>query len=368
MKFSKLFSVLAIALVLTLTACGNSATSNEKDAATTAEVAETPAEEETAGEEALESENDTSSDEGVEYPLTITHALGEIVLESKPERIATIGWGNQDVPLALGVVPVGASEANYGVIDGSGMLPWTKEGYEVLGVDEPVLFRDTDGLDYEAIADAEPDVILAAYSGITQEEYNLLSEIAPVVAYPNLPWQTFWRDQIVLDAEGMGMKAEGEELVSELDQLIAEKTSEYPQIEGKKAAFFYFYPTDFGKFFIYLPSDPRADYLVDLGMEFPESVLALADDSDSFAIEISAENIEAITDVDIIIAYGDEALLEALQADPLLGTIPAIERGSVVMLEDGTPMAASSTPSALSIPASIDEYLNMLGEAADKVK
>ena len=38
-------------------------------------------------------------------------------------------------------------------------------------------------LDFEAISDANPDVILAAYSGITQEEYDTLSEIAPVVAY-----------------------------------------------------------------------------------------------------------------------------------------------------------------------------------------
>ena len=51
-----------------------------------------------------------------------------------------------------------------------------------------------DGLDYEAISDSNPDIILAAYSGITQEEYDLLSEIAPVVAYPENAWQTLWRD------------------------------------------------------------------------------------------------------------------------------------------------------------------------------
>ena len=71
--------------------------------------------------------------------------------------------------------------------------------------------------------------------------------------------------------------------------------------------------------------------------------------------------------MDIIIAYGDAALLEALQADSLIGTIPAIARGSVVLIEDGTPLAASGTPSALSIPATIDEYLGLIGKAADQV-
>ena len=60
-----------------------------------------------------------------------------------------------------------------------------------LGVDNPNIFQDTDGLDFEAISDANPDVILAAYSGITQEEYDILSEIAPVVAYQTRSLDSF---------------------------------------------------------------------------------------------------------------------------------------------------------------------------------
>ena len=304
----------------------------------------------------------------LDYPIKINHAFGETVIESKPQRVATISWGNQDVALSLGIIPVGVSQANYGVLDDSGLLPWTLEGFKKLGEDTPAIFRDTDGLDYAAISDAQPDVILAAYSGITKEEYNLLSQIAPVVAYPNLPWQTLWRDQIIINATGMGMKAQGESLVHELEQLLEEKTNMYPQIEDKKAAFFYFNAADLGKFYIYLPSDPRVAYLADLGMEIPDSVKNLAKESDSFALEISAENIDLIEDVDIIITYGDDNLLQALKSHPLIGTLPAVKRDSVVIIEDGTPLAASGTPSALSIPATIDEYLSLMAEAADKVK
>ncbi|OYP25171.1 iron ABC transporter permease, partial [Lachnotalea glycerini] len=227
---------------------------------------------------------ETESAQEVEYPIIIKHAFGETVIETKPEKIATISWGNQDVPLALGVVPVGVSEANYGVTDDSGLLPWTKEAFTQLGVETPNLFHDTDGLDYEAISDAQPDVILASYSGITQEEYNLLSEIAPVIAYPTVAWQTYWREQIILDAAGMGMETEGEQLVTDLEQLIAEKSAKYTQIENKTAAFFYFNPADLGKFYVYLPTDPRAAYLTDPGMSVPDSVKKLAENADSFAI------------------------------------------------------------------------------------
>lgn len=377
MKLRKLSSILAIALVISMTGCSNSATksSDVTENVTSSDTAESVASSDTTEASASSStaesttaEESTSTDSAAQYPITIKHALGETVIESKPERIATIGWGNHDVPLALGVIPVGISEANYGVTDGSGLLPWTKEKFTELGVDNPVIFKDTDGLDYEAISDAQPDVILAAYSGITQEEYDLLSEIAPVVAYPTAAWQTFWRDQIIMDATGMGMQAEGEQLVSNLEQLITEKTSAYPQIKGKTAAFFYFSPSDLGTFYVYLPTDPRAAYLNDLGMEVPASVAKMAEENDSFAVELSAENVDLLQDIDIIIAYGDDTLLKALQADSLVGTIPAVKNGSVALLTDGTPLAASSTPSALSIPAYIDEYLGLIGEAADKVK
>jgi iron complex transport system substrate-binding protein len=367
MKLKKLSSILAIVLSVSLTACSNTSTdpSNKENTAAVNEVTVTPAVETT---EANSESTDTALVDEVEYPIVIQHAFGETIIEKRPERVATISWANQDVPLALGVIPVGISEANYGVTDGSGMLPWTAEAFKNLEVENPVLFNDTDGLDFEAISDAQPDVILAAYSGITQEEYDLLSEIAPVVAYPTLAWQTYWRDQIIMDATGMGRKAEGEQLVAELEQLIAEKIVSYPQIAGKSAAFFYFNPSDLGKFYIYLSTDPRAAYLSDLGMKVPESVNKLAEGAASFALEISAENVDILKDVDIIVAYGDASLLETLQADSLVGTIPAVQRGSIALIQDGTPLAASGTPSALSIPATIDEYLNLIGEAADNVE
>ena len=225
-----------------------------------------------------------------------------------------------------------------------------------------------DGLDYEAISDSNPDIILAAYSGITQEEYDLLSEIAPVLAYPENAWQTLWRDQITMNATALGKKDEGDALVKELETLISDKTSKYSDIEGKTAVFCYFNPADLGKFYIYLPSDPRAAYLTDLGFEFPESISELAKESDSFSIEVSSENIDVLKDADIIVSYGNDELLKALQNDALLSTVPAVKNGAVALIEDGSELSASCTPSALSIPATIDEYLEIMANAASKVK
>jgi iron complex transport system substrate-binding protein len=312
-------------------------------------------------------ETPATQDENTEYPIVIKHAFGETVIKSKPERVATIQWANHDVVLALGVVPVGFSAANFGVQDGSGLLPWTAKKLEELGVKDPDVFQDTDGLDFEAISDSNPDVILAAYSGITQEDYDLLNKIAPVVAYPNAPWATTWREQVLLNATGMGMEAEGEQLIKETENSVNEKLSQYPQIKDKKVVWVNFSGTDMSKLHIYTPVDSRVSFLYELGMIYPESITKQITDPTSYSLSLSAENAADLYDADLIIGYGNDELYQAVKADSLLGKIPAIQRGSVVFIDTDTPLVAAGTPNPLSISYTIDEYLKLIGGAIDKI-
>lgn len=321
---------------------------------------------EAASSEEAESEEETS--EEVTYPITIEHAFGETVIESKPERIATIGWENQDTPLALGVAPVGVSAANYGMVTDNNLHPWTDEAFANLGVEKPVVFDDVDGLDFEQISDCNPDVILAAYSGMTQEDYDTLSEIAPVIPYKEKAWNTSWREQTIENAEGMGMKPEGEKKVKEVEDLIAEKLEEYPQLEGIPTAFCWISADDFSTFYVYLPTDPRAAYLLDLGFTLPESVQKLAGETDDFNITVSRENADQLDDIQLMVVYGDEDLLKSLQEDKLMSQIPAIKNGAVALVDSTSALAGACTPSILSIPYEIDEYLQLLSDAAENIK
>lgn len=354
MKTKKFYSLMAMLFVamglLVVAGCSDKETSTDEKKSN-----------ETTG-------SSNSEDSATQYPIVIKHALGETVIEEKPERVATVAWANHDVALALGVVPVGFSAANYGVQDESGMLPWTAEKLKELGEENPNIYQDTDGIDFEAISDSNPDVILAAYSGITQEEYDTLSEIAPVVAYPEIPWVITWRDQILYNSKGMGMEEEGKQLIADTEKLIQDKANEFPEIKGKKAAFGMFNATDLSKFYIYTPADPRGELLEELGMEYPESIKAQVQDENSFYIELSAENADALNDAEILIAYGDDNTLKALQADPILGKVPAIKNGTVLIIPDNTPLAAAGNPNPLSIQYTIDEYVTLISEVAKKLK
>ncbi|MGW5879922.1 iron-siderophore ABC transporter substrate-binding protein [Nocardiopsis terrae] len=299
-------------------------------------------------------------------PVEVEHALGTTTIESEPERVATVNWANHEVPLALGVVPVGMAAANFGDDNDDGVLPWVEEKLQELDAETPVLFDETDGIDFEAVADTRPDVILAAYSGLTQEDYDTLSEIAPVVAYPETAWGTSWRDTIELNSAALGMADEGAELIAGLEDEITEAVAEYPQIEGASAMFLtHVDTTDLSEVSFYTTHDTRALFFDDIGLRTPQSVADASAETDQFSLTHSAERADAFDDVDVIVTYGGEELVTALEGDPLLSQMPAVRDSAVVGLPGDSPLGTAANPTPLSISWVLDDYLSLLAEAAD---
>ncbi|WP_166389776.1 ABC transporter substrate-binding protein [Nocardioides ochotonae] len=303
------------------------------------------------------------ADSGATYPITIEHALGTTEIPERPERVATVNWANHEVPLALGVVPVGMAAANFGDDDGDGLLPWVSDRLEELDAETPVLFDETDGIDFEAVANTAPDVILAAYSGLTQEDYDTLQEIAPVVAYPEAPWSTDWREMITLSSKAMGMAEEGEELVADLEGEIADTVAAHPGLEGTGAMFLtHVDTTDLSEVSFYTTHDTRARFFEDLGLATPASIADASAKTDQFSLTRSAEQIDGLDDVELIVTYGDETLVEALEGDPLLSKMPAVANGAIVLLPNN-PLGTAANPTPLSISYVLEDYVTMLAEA-----
>lgn len=305
------------------------------------------------------------ADDGTTYPIVIKHALGTTTISKKPERVVTVAWANHEVPLALGIVPVGFAAANFGDDDGDGLLPWVAEKLKELGVEKPVLFDEGDGIDFEAVAATQPDVILAAYSGLSQSDFDTLSQIAPVVAYPDAPWSTDWREIIRLNSAGLGMKAEGEALIARIEKEIASVVTGHPQLAGKKAMFVtHLDATNLSIVNFYTANDSRVKFFADLGLTSPKSVVD-ATKPGQFAAGVSAERVDAFDDVDIVVTYGSQPLLDAMRADPLLSRMPAVTNDSIVML-GRNPLGTASNPTPLSISWVLKDYADLLAKAAAK--
>lgn len=300
-----------------------------------------------------------------DYPITIPHAFGSTVIAEKPQRVATVNSGNHEVPLALGVVPVGMAAANYGDDDGDGVLPWVEEKLAELGAQTPVLFDEGDGIDFERVAATQPDVILAAYSGLTQADYDTLSRIAPVVAYPDGAWTTEWRQMIRMNSAGMGMAAEGDALIARMEGQIAQAIARHPQLQGKTAMFVtHLDTTNLSVINFYSANDTRVKFFQDLGLSMPRSVIQATQPGQFFG-SISAERIDAFDDVDIVVTYGGPVLLAAMRLDPLFRHMPAVANDAIVVLRND-PLGNAANPTPLGLPYVLEDYAALLAEAAQK--
>ena len=104
-------------------------------------------------------------------------------------------------------------------------------------------------------------------------------------------------------------------------------------------------------------------------MTIPDSVAKASQaDPDNFYLEFASENADQVSDVELMVMYGEASELAGIQAHPLLGTIPAIKNGAVAFVGNGTPLSAATNPGPLSIPWGIKDYVDLIAAAADKVQ
>ena len=311
----------------------------------------------------------TKSGDSGAFPVTISSALGDATIEKAPKRVATWGWGAQDVALALGVVPVAMPKFTYGG-NGNGVLPWDAEQIAKLGAKTPQLLTgaDTDQVPFEEFVTAKPDVILAPLSGLSQNDFDTLSKIAPVVAYPKQAWGTSWQDQTDIVGKALGMSKQATALKKGTQDKVASLAAKYPVLKGK--TFLYAAANQPGVLNVYRATDTRVQLLNDLGLTNSPSLKTLdAKSGDgSFFFQLSYENLSKI-DADLLVMYFDkQSSVDAFEADPLVAALPNITEGRFAPIVGESFVMASSAPSVLSIPWMLDRYVPTLAAAADKVK
>jgi iron complex transport system substrate-binding protein len=296
------------------------------------------------------------------FPVTIKHALGETVIPAAPQRIVTLGWSSTDAAIALGTVPVGFPSFRSAGFD-KDIVPWVEEGIAKAGAPGPTTFDDTAGAPIEKIAALKPDLILAVYSGITEDEYKLLSQIAPVVAYPEHPWTATWQQVIAISGEAMGKSAEATALVAELEAFIKAEAAKYPALAGKSAVTLIDYN---GAAAIHSADDARAKLLALAGLVIPERSPA-GGELQGFWYPLSYENFDQIP-ADILIGFfNSPELADEFFARPYIDSAPQVKSGAYVKMDDRILNMSVISSSALSIRWGMPRYFEKIAAAAESV-
>jgi len=281
------------------------------------------------------------------FPITVENAYGSTTIEEEPERVATWGWGSTEAAIKAGVYPVAVAEQLWTVGAGN-LLPWVEEAYDAAGVEHPSLLTD-DGsgttVPYDEFIAAKPDLILAPYSGLTEEQYDTLSDIAPVVAFPDDPWTTPWDETIRITATALGRSEQGEKILSDIDAFFADEAEKHPEFAGKTIAGIWANPNNLS---IYTGLDPRVAIMAKLGFEVAPSVAALDTSDGGFFYEMSYEKADQL-DADVIISYHEtEEDATTLLANPKALAVPAIKSGAVAKVVGRVNVSSVSPPTALS--------------------
>ncbi|WP_418060229.1 iron-siderophore ABC transporter substrate-binding protein [Pimelobacter simplex] len=302
------------------------------------------------------------------FPVTVDHVFGSTTIPSKPRRVVTIGWITHDIVAALGVVPVGVPKTWGG--DDEGFTPWFRTQVEdVLDADLPQILTEGEEPDFEQILGLQPDLILAPHSGITENQYKRLSEIAPTVAYAERPWVSgSWRDLTQVVATALGEQDRATELIAQTQTAIDTASAAHPALAG--TSFLYGVSLSDGatELGVYVAADPRVAFLREFGLvDSPSLGKALGTiGKEDFYGAASLEVLDTI-ETDLFVGWSASADETRLTLEhPSFSRWAPIADGHYYVLQDDTMAMATNGPNLLSIPWAIDEgFVDDLAKAVD---
>jgi len=290
------------------------------------------------------------------YPVTIEHAYGTTEIPAEPERVVSLGYTEQDAILLFGVRPIAVRYA-FGPTDDV-YFPWADE---LAGDSEPeILPRET--VNPEQIAALRPDVIMAITAGLTEEEYDTLSEIAPVVVQP-AEFEAFgtpWQDQTLVTGKVFGQEERAQEIVDEVQAKFDEVAAQHPELEGVEFALS---GTPYeGEYPFNSSLDSRSQFFTGLGMVVPEELDEIA--GDEFYGTVSRERADLLDRDVVLFQSGSPEERAGIEADPLLSALPVVQEGRSMFVE-GSDYDALQFVSALSLPYLLDQLVPKLSELVD---
>jgi len=288
-----------------------------------------------------------------DYPVTITHKFGETTISTEPERIVSVGYTEQDDLFALGKTPIAIRP--WGTPVPHGVWPWAEQAAN--GAEPTVLGRGP--LDFEAIAELEPDLIIGIYAGVSEDDYERLSLIAPTVLQPGkyVDYATPWEEQTRIIGRAVGKSDEADALVDGIKQRFAQTRAEHPEFQGKTVTAAFYWDGQVGA---YANGEPRSRFFTELGMVIPE--VYDEESGDAFYATFSLERIDLL-DADFLAWYWDspEGALASEEVQRLRQTLTAYQEGREMILPARLRWALSFS-SPLSLDYALDELVPVLSE------
>lgn len=273
------------------------------------------------------------------------------------ERIASVGLGDSDTLLALGIQPVLiAPWGAEGDVGESGVGPWAEDMLK--GEKPEQVFNVASGFTSEVlekISASDPDKIIAVNQAVDSQAKKALDDIAPTTVKPEgtKDWQVPWQDQVEQIADAVDKEDEGEKLVKDTQKAFDDFVAEHPELKGKKAAIVM--PYD-GKIGVYTSGDGRGQFIENLGFDIPKE---LEGDKGEFYRDIAPENYDQLNAVDYLFVLDYQGAADTLRKDSTFSALDVVKENKVRWLSEDVGNAMSM-PNPVTIPWAVKEFNSVL--------
>lgn len=270
--------------------------------------------------------------------LRFVHAYGETVLPRPATRVVSLGYTTHDTLLALEVPPVAV---RYWFGDQPfGIWPWAQP---YLKGAQPTVIKGEVAM--ETIAALQPDLIVGIGSGISKDEYAVLSQIAPVLMHASdrSVYGTPWDELVRTLGRAVGKSDLAQSLIAKVQSDFSDMRARHPDWAGHTAVAASNFGGETGGF---AATDTRGRLLTELGFQIPAAVQRLA--GDSFYAKLSPEDLSPL-DADVLIWIASSGSAADLVAMPMRKMLRAHREGREIFA-DPMVAAAMSFGSVLSLP------------------
>jgi iron complex transport system substrate-binding protein len=296
----------------------------------------------------------SSAEQEDDFPTSIEHVHGTTTIDAEPERVVAVGIGDTDVLLALGIQPVMVPVWNGAFDDGIGT--WAED--LLSGPRPEPLQSATTEFSIEAVAAAEPDLIVAVNNAIDAARYEQLSGVAPTVLHSaeHDDWVLPWQDVTTRIGQAVGRADEARDLVAETEAYIEGASAENEHFRGRTGALVRI--LDGNTFRVYSTEAARGQLLAALGFVIPSEIENQF--SGALFLDVPLENL-SLLDLDVLVVDNYAAHEDLLSSQALFTGLDVVSSGGLVAL-DAVTSDAVSMPNPLTIPFVLDAFAELLNE------
>ncbi|MGQ0623937.1 MAG: ABC transporter substrate-binding protein, partial [Sporichthyaceae bacterium] len=235
------------------------------------------------------------------FPTVIKHTWGITRIERLPERIVVLGLREQDTMTALGGTPLTVRNF-FGAQHAWSSFPWLSPAqragsYQVINfasreertsrvskVEDGLIAPDgfaqaantparRQAYDFDDIAARNPDLIVAMFAGVTLEDYQALSKIAPtvtMVSSDSKDYASSWQEETLILGKIVGRPQAAIDAVASVSELFADLQFKNPALRGASVALAA--PGPNGSVRVINPYAPMARFFTSIGMEYPNRI------------------------------------------------------------------------------------------------